>query len=123
MTEHYRAQVQQPPLAGVAPGDVVWVPVFTSDEAGGASFWMRITAAGPVDGRHQDVTGVRVVGHLDASRLAETDRAITLRLPLDRVARRVFVPVNERPTSVVGRAQVGNALPQRRPTGSPESTG
>jgi hypothetical protein len=33
MTEHYRAQVQQPPFAVVAPGDVVWVPVFASRSA------------------------------------------------------------------------------------------
>jgi hypothetical protein len=124
VTDHYRVWIQGPPLAaGVVEGDVVLVPVFTSDEAGGSPFWMRITSTRPVDGGHQDVTGVRIVTHLNASRSPEADRVIELRLPLDRVARRVFVPADsQRPARpAIGRAQVGGALPQR--ISSPDSAG
>jgi hypothetical protein len=116
MTDHYRVWIQGPPLAaGVTEGDVVLVPIFASDAAGGAPFWARITAAEPVDGGHQDVAAVRLVGHLDASRQPEAERIVELRLPLDRVARRVFVPVGKPVNAppAVGRAQVGNTLPQR----------
>jgi hypothetical protein len=119
MTQPLTAWMQGPPLsAGVVVDDVVLVPVFASDKAGGAPFWLRVTEAGPVDGDHQTITGVRIVAHTAAAQLAEADRTIEVRLPLNQAARRVFVPVDAVRTPAVGRAQVaGQALPRRNPGG------
>lgn len=85
MTTPRHVEMQRPPLSSVAPGDVVWVPAFVSEAAGGSPFWLQIIEAGPVVDRRQDVHGVRISEY----GMAESDETLRLALELDRVHRRL----------------------------------
>lgn len=109
------ARTEGPPVVRVAVGDVVYVPMFGSDAAGGAPMWLRITEAMPPEGGGQYVKGVRVVDGLTATRTPEAERVIELRLPLDKISRRYFEPVDEPAPPARGVAPVRpNELPRRR---------
>lgn len=90
MTHIKITEIQRPPLPAVAAGDVVWVPVFVTDAAGGSPFWLRIIEAQPPVDRHQTVRGVIAAGPSGVMGEA-AERMIEVRLPLDRVSRRAYV--------------------------------
>jgi hypothetical protein len=108
----HEARTEGPPVVQVAPGDVVYVPMFGAGNAGGAPFWLRIIETSPPEGGGQYVKGVRVIqGH---TRQPEADRIITMRLPLDKISRRYFAPVDEPEPPARGVAPVRpNELPRR----------